>query len=203
VPQDEEEEPHSFAIDPQFGVPTAPAVLHSPDYTATMPTLDARFWADLDVNWDIRAVGLLASRKPADAHSTVEQDADPVAALWSRFGAAQSATPEPPFADGASLWQATYFHLTADVDFVPLVPPTAAFVETAIEQYFHSLDGGYPFLHRPTFLARQQHPLIVLAVAATGARFLGTEEGERFAAQIFGRIAVYLQVRLRSDCVWA
>ena len=59
--------------------------------------------------------------------------------------------------------------------------------------FFSKYAANCSCVHLPTFFATQQSPLVLLAVAASGAMELGTSPARDFAEKVFGRLSAAIQ----------
>ena len=77
----------------------------------------------------------------------------------------------------------------------PIEPPSSAFLSASLNLYFRHLHNELPFIHRPTFQPQAHNALFLLAMCASGSRFIGTTEALSFSSTVFERINLILQVR--------
>lgn len=117
---------------------------------------------------------------------------------WPKLGrVALSSDTARQLGDSRS-WTFPYQALRAEIDLKPLEPPTHAFLMSAIRHYFSVFHNDQPFLHVASFNPEAHNPLLVLAICATGARFMSSSEAAVFTQQVFGRLGLLLQ-RYWSD----
>jgi hypothetical protein len=89
------------------------------------------------------------------------------------------------------------FHLSrkskSQIVLAPIEVPSAAFFDTAIASHFVHFHPSFPIIHCPTFEPRRTNPLLLLAISATGARFIDTPRTRAFCHAVFERLAIALQ----------
>lgn len=192
---------HNFAMPELFGadypLDSSLGPMFGDNPLANLPSMDSQFWADIDIDWEDPLDRFVPTYKSPSTSSQQAYDSpyDRIERHWPKLGLVYEDA-MPTLRDGQpQTWTQAYQEMRrSGIDLQPIEPPSTAFLSAAVYAYFRSFHPDQPFVHQSTFDAQSCTPLYALAVCATGARFMGSEQAATFARQCFERIGLLLQV---------
>jgi hypothetical protein len=181
-----------FALDTNLGPVFGDHVL------ANLPNMiDSSFWEDLDTDWAVDPLDQYAPTKasPVNTAQPTESAYDRISRRWPKLGLVQGAAAPPANAGQTQTWTSAYSELRVGIELKPIEPPSTAFLTAAVHHFFKSFSPDQPFINEATFDPQARTPLLVLAICATGARWMASSLADTFVKQVFERLSLLLQVR--------